>query len=161
MAKITIKKCDSISDQVEQIRAEVRARAYEISKRNGSEPGRDLEYWLEAERELINRPCIELREQENGYDATIAAPGMDPRDLKVSVSRTAVLVTTEVSHEHKEDTSKLLLCDFARGRLFREIEFPREINPDSVKLDFKAGVLRLKAEIAKVSKPRKARGQAA
>ncbi len=41
---------------------EIKRRAYELYLERGEEPGRDLEDWLEAERELASHEIVPLEE---------------------------------------------------------------------------------------------------
>jgi hypothetical protein len=42
---------------------DVARRAYQLFQARGSEPGRDLEHWLDAERELSHTPASEATDQ--------------------------------------------------------------------------------------------------
>jgi hypothetical protein len=60
-----------MSDQHESPRNEpttashddVARRAYELFQARGSEPGHDLEHWLDAERELSGTPASEVADE--------------------------------------------------------------------------------------------------
>ena len=54
---------------------EIACRAYEIYEERGSEPGRDLEDWFEAERELRVRRAITGEATEHPGDAMSRAAG--------------------------------------------------------------------------------------
>ena len=58
-------------------------RAYEIFSGNGGIFGKDIEDWLQAERELVWKPAIELEEKENEFLLQVAAPGIDPKDIDI------------------------------------------------------------------------------
>jgi hypothetical protein len=47
-------------------RDDVARRAYELFQARGAEPGRDLENWLEAERELSRTSEKALQDQSSG-----------------------------------------------------------------------------------------------
>jgi len=135
--KITVKKTESVLEQIERMRDRIMDRAYHISRSNGSQPGGDVEHWLKAERELVWKPSIELFETKDAYEAKIALPGIDPGDFRIEVNRNALLVTGEISHEHEEENGNVIVCEFEQGKLFREVIFPRQIDPDSIKTDLK------------------------
>jgi len=145
---VPIRKAESIHDEIERMNDRIMHRAYEIFLGNGSNVGHDLDDWLAAERELVWKPAIELRENGNEILLTIAMSGVEPIDLNIEVTAEALLVRGETQHDHKQDEGEIYTCEFASGTLFRAIHLPKPIDPDRVKADFSNGLLRLKAPIA-------------
>jgi HSP20 family molecular chaperone IbpA len=41
------------------------------------------------------------------------------------------------------------LCEFSRGKVFRSIHLPEQIDPETAKAEYRNGLLRLTASIAK------------
>jgi HSP20 family molecular chaperone IbpA len=60
-----------------------------------------------------------------------------------------VLIRADVDHEHSAEEGTVHVCEFNGGKLFRSIHFPEKIDPDSVKAEYRNGLLVLKAAIAK------------
>lgn len=54
---------------------EIACRAYEIYQERGNEPGRDLDDWLQAERELNTRRIIPAETTEHPEDTLSRAAG--------------------------------------------------------------------------------------
>jgi HSP20 family protein len=146
--KLSIKKTSSIFEEIERLKDQITRRAYDIFTGNGSSIGKDLDDWLAAERELFWKPAIELREKDNEYFVDIALPGIDPKDLEVKVTPDDLLVKGETRHEHHDDKEKVHTCEFQLGSVFRTVRFPKKINPDNVKAEFKNGMLCLTAPLA-------------
>jgi HSP20 family protein len=155
MATVPVKKTESIFDQLNDLQNRITERAFEIFDGNGHTFGRDLENWLQAERELVWKPSIELEEKDNEFRLQIAAPGVDPKDIDIEATPEYVLVKAECHHEHKEEQGKVHICEFTSGNLFRSVRFPKEIDPDHVKAEFKNGMLTLIAQVAKEAQARK------
>ena len=82
-------------------------------------------------------------------------PGVDPKDIDIEVTSEYLLVKAEARHEHNADTGHVHICEFESGNLFRSIRFPKTINPNEVKAEFKNGVLHLNAGIAPEGEARK------
>jgi HSP20 family protein len=143
-----IYKTDSIVDEVKGIQDHVMQRAYEIFLQEGSQHGRDLEHWFRAEDELLWKPVIELREEEGRFRLEVALPGVDMRDISVLVTPDEILLKANIRHEHKEGTGEVRICEFDTGKLFRSLHLPQKIDPNSVKAEFKNGLLKLTAEFA-------------
>ena len=84
---LPIRKSKSIFDEIDKIQDRIMRRAYEIFSGNGGIFGKDIEDWLQAERELVWKPAIELEEKENEFMLQVAAPGIDPKDIDIEVTR--------------------------------------------------------------------------
>lgn len=152
---LPVKKTESIFDDLFRTEQRIMRRAYDIFLGNGGILGRDLDNWLAAERELVWKPAIEMEDKDKEFDLKIAVAGIDPKDLDIEVTPDYLLVKAETRHEHKEGKGKTLKCEFSSGNLFRAVHFPKKINPDKVKAEFKNGLLRITAEIAEEARARK------
>ena len=152
---LPIRKSKSMFDEIERMRDRVMRRAYEIFSSNGGIFGSDIGDWLQAERELVWKPAIELDEKDNEFRLEIAAPGVDPKDIDIEVTPEDILVRADVHHEHKEKKGEVYACEFASGNLFRSIHLPKKIDADKVKAEFKNGMLTLKAPVAEEARARK------
>jgi HSP20 family protein len=158
---LPIKKTQSIFDEMEKMRDRIMRRAYEIFEGNGHSFGKDLDDWLKAERELLRKPAIELREKDDEFLIDVAVPGIEAKDLDIEVTPEDLLVKGETHHEHKEEKGKVHTSEFESGSVFRTIHFPKKIDPDKVKAEFKNGVLHLKAPVAEEQRAKKVEIEAA
>ena len=136
-------------------------RAHEIFRTNGGIFGRDLDDWLQAERELVWKPSIELDEKNNEFRLRVAVPGVDPKDIDIEVTPEDILVKADLHHEHKEEKEEVYTCEFASGNLFRSVHLPKKIDPDKVKAEFKNGIVSLKAPVAEAARAREVQIEAA
>jgi HSP20 family protein len=152
---LPVQKTESIFDEVNSLHERIMKRAFQIFDGNGQILGRDLEDWLQAERELVWKPAIELEEKDQEFHLQIAVPGVDPKDIDIEVTPEGILVKAETHHEHKEEKGKVHVCEFTSGNMFRSVRLPKKIDPDKVKAEFKNGMLSLTAEIAKEGQARK------
>jgi len=158
---LPIRKSTSIFEELDRMQDRIMRRAYEIFSGNGGIFGKDIEDWLQAERELVWKPAIELEEKDNEFLLQIAAPGVDPKDIDIEVTSEDILVKADVHHEHKEKKGDVYACEFASGNLFRSIHLPKKIDPDKVKAEFKNGMLSLKAPVAEEARVKKVTVEAA
>jgi HSP20 family protein len=110
---------------------------------------------LDAERQLVWKPAIELSEKDAAFHVSVAIPGVDPKALDIEVAPDYVLIKAEVHHEHTSNKGKVYDCEFEMGRLFRSIRFPKRIDPNKVKAEFKNGMLYLTALVAEEAQLRK------
>ena len=157
---LPVRKMESIAEEVDKLNQLIMRRAYDIFAA-GEGPGSELDNWLAAERELVWRPAIELREKNKEFLINIAVPGIDPADLSLEVTPDRLLVKGEFRHEHAAEEGQIHTCEFQAGSLFRVITFPKKVDPGKVKADFRNGILRVKAVIVEEQRKKKVAIEAA
>src|SRR5437867_9520030 len=158
---VAIRKISSLLDEMNQMQERIMRRAYTIFERNGRLLGRDLDHWLQAERELVWKQAVELRETDGEFVLEVAVPGVDPTDIDIEVTPEDIVLKADIQHEHEEKKGTVHICEFQSGRMFRSIHLPKRINPDKVKAEFNNGLLRLTAEVAAEARAKKIKPEAA
>lgn len=158
---VPIRKSKSVFDEIDRMHDRIMRRAYDIFTSNGGLFGKDIDDWMQAERELAWRPAVELTEKDDTFYLEVAAPGVDPKELNVEVTPDDILIRADVHHEHKEKKGDVYICEFAHGNLFRSIHLPKKIDPDKVKAEFKNGLLTLNAPVAEEARAKKVTIEAA
>jgi HSP20 family protein len=158
---VPVRRPASVFDQIKNMQDRIMRRAYEIFEGNGGIQGRDLENWMQAERELLWKPEFELSEKDGKFQLEVAIPGVDAKDLDIEVTPEDIILSAETRHEHTEHKGTVHYCEFQSGKMFRSIRLPKKIEPDRVKAEFKNGLLRVTAEIAEESRARKVKPEAA
>lgn len=138
---------ESVLDELQQMEDRIMRGAYDIFEKNGRSHGRDLQDWLDAERELVWKPPIDLREEGREIVVTIAVPGVDPKDLDIQATPAHLLIKAPARHEHKEGEC-VHTCEFLPGNLFRSVTFPKRIDPARIKTSVVNGLLQVRAAVA-------------
>ena len=161
MGEVAVQKTESVWDQLQKMEERIMRRAYDIFHGNGGAFGKDLDNWLTAERELIWKPAIELKEKDTQFEVKIAVAGVDPKDLQVEVTSEDLLVKGETKTEKKDEKGEIHTSEFQSGSLFRSIHFPKKVDTDKVKAEVKNGLLTIVAPIAEEAKAKKVNVQAA
>jgi HSP20 family protein len=152
---VSIRKKDSVWEDLDRMREQITRRAYDLFVASGGRFGRELDDWLAAEQELVWKPAIELREKDNEFILKIAVPGVDPMDLDVEVTTEDLLVKAEGPKEPNEPTGDLYAAELPTGNLFRSIHFPKKVDTDNVNTEFKNGILTIRVAIAQPAEARK------
>ncbi len=154
MAKsdIEVRKADSIFNELDRLHQAIRQRAYDLFSRNGGTLGGGaLTDWLSAERDLVSKPAVEVRQKDGQFEVIAALPGLEAKDLDVQITPQDLLIKAETMHEHTSNTGTVHRCEFDRGKIFRSIHFPEKVDPNSVRADYRNGMLHLTAAIAKAA----------
>jgi len=81
-------------------------------------------------------------------------PGVEKKDLDVSVTETSVTIKGTTSHEEKEEKGDYYRCEISRGAYARTVALPSYVDADKAKASFKDGVLELTLPKVEKSKRR-------
>lgn len=155
MATVHLKKKDSIRDEVERIQQRIAERAYALFRgRNGGDSD-PLSDWVCAERDLVWKPAIEVREQDGALTVLAALPGVEAKDIEVDVTPEDVVIKAETAHVHTRDEGSVHRSEFVSGEAFRSIGLPKRIDTAKVKADYQNGMLRITAPIATETQARR------
>jgi len=153
-SNIEVKKVETLFDELDRLHEAIKGRAYDLFRNTGTPWGSALRDWLTAEREFVSRPPIELRQKDSTFEVRVALPGVDAKDLDVQITSEGMLIKADAAHEHGAECS-VHVCEFGPGKVFRSIDFPEKIDPDSAKAELKNGMLFLTASIAKAATAKK------
>jgi len=146
---VALKKAESIFAELDQLHTAISRRAYDLFQNRGTLWAGALADWLSAERQLVWKPAIELRQKNNQFEVRAATPGVDAKDLDVQITPEDVLIKADIQHKHTPEQGAVEVCEFTEGQLFRSIHFPQKVDPDSARAEYRNGMLRITASIAK------------
>jgi HSP20 family protein len=89
-------------------------------------------------------PKVDIVDQENEIVVRAEMPGVEKRDLDVSLTESTVTIKGQTSHEEKEEKGEYYRCEISRGSFSRTVALPGEIDTEKAKASFKDGVLEMK-----------------
>ncbi|MFB2836783.1 Hsp20/alpha crystallin family protein [Floridanema evergladense] len=91
----------------------------------------------------IWKPGVEL--QDNGDNLTLKAeiPGVEAKDLDISVLRDAVVIRGEHRYENKAENKGYFRSEFRYGKFERVVSLPVAVQNDKVEANFANGILTL------------------
>jgi HSP20 family molecular chaperone IbpA len=135
----------SLVDKMETLAERVRERAYGIFEGRGTK-GRELEDWLQAERDLVLNPVSELIEKDGKFEIRVAAPGFKPAETNVTAFPDAVIISAQSNHKHEEHNEDVHFCEFGAKTLYRRLDLPKPVNVDKVTARLDDGVLCITAQ---------------
>ena len=134
-----------VFEEIKGLAERVRERAFEIFQHRAGALGSDLDDWFKAEHELIGMPQSDLVEKNGKFEARVAVPGFDAKDVSVTALPEALLVRANSTHQHDTIEENVRFCEFGERTLFRRFDLPAPINVDKVTADLDKGVLKLTA----------------
>ena len=111
----------------------------------------ELESWLTG----TSYPKVNL--YKNGEEIFIAAeaPGVDPKDIELSVHDTKVIISGEVRRRSKDEHEVYHRCERSTGKFHRELTLPFRPDTNQIKAECKNGILLVFLPRLEGDKPKK------
>jgi len=106
--------------------------------------------FFRGERDLV--PAFDVSETEDRINVKADLPGIDPKDLDISVAGNILTVKGEKKKEEEEKGENFYRSERRYGMFSRSIPLPGEVKSEDIEASYKDGVLRLsirKPETAK------------
>jgi HSP20 family protein len=103
------------------------------------------------EREWL--PSLDVSETKNDIVVKAEVPGMDPKDINISLSNGVLTIKGEKKHEREEKEEDYRLIERSYGAFARSIQLPVEVQSNKVNASYKNGILKVtlpKSEEAKI-----------
>jgi len=105
-----------------------------------------LDSWGERSFGAAWLPSVDVSEDEKGVKVALEVPGIDPKDIEISLSGNMLRVEGE-KKEEKEDKGKDYYRSERRfGSFSRVVELPPGTDLDSIQADYQNGVLSITAK---------------
>ena len=86
-------------------------------------------------------PKVDVKESEKDIRVTAELPGMNDKDIDVSLSKDALTIRGEKKEEKEDKGKDYYRMERSYGSFARTVPLPAEIDTDKVKAEFKKGVL--------------------
>ena len=100
-------------------------------------------------------PSLDLTDRGDSLVAELEVPGMDPKDIDISVTGDILTISGEKKREREDKEHNYHLVESSYGKFSRSVRLPSIVNPDRVKASYKDGILSItldKTEQAKTKK---------
>ncbi len=86
-------------------------------------------------------PSVDVKEKDDEFVVTVELPGMDAKDVDISISDDILTLRGEKKEEKEEKEGNYYRRECSYGSFHRDIPLPAEVEPDKVEAEFKRGVL--------------------
>ena len=97
-------------------------------------------------------PKVDVIDRDNEVMVKAELPGVDKKDLDVTVTQNTVTIKGSTSHEEKEEKGDYYRCELSRGSYSRTLSLPADVDEEKTKARFKDGILELTLPKVKKSK---------
>ncbi|MCB1316508.1 MAG: Hsp20/alpha crystallin family protein [Leptospiraceae bacterium] len=104
-------------------------------------------------------PQLDISEDEKAYTIKADLPGMNEKDIDVSVEDDTLYIKAERRLEHEEEDKKRNYHRIERsyGSYQRALRLPEDVNRDKIDANYKDGVLTIALEKSPNAKPERRR----
>ena len=96
----------------------------------------------------LNVPAVNITEDKNAYEVSLAAPGMKKDDFKIDVDGNMLTISSEKEKTNEEKDKKFTRKEYSYSSFSRSFTLPEEVNQERIDAKYEEGVL-------KISLPRK------
>lgn len=86
---------------------------------------------------------VNIREDENKYELSLVAPGLQKEDFKISVDKNTLSIGYERKEENKETKDKWLRQEFRMRSFKRSFALNEKIDVTGIQAQYEQGVLRV------------------
>ncbi len=88
-------------------------------------------------------PSIDVSETKNDIVVKAELPGMDPKDIDISLSDGSLVLKGEKKHEKEEKEENYHFVERSYGSFVRSVHLPAEVKHDKISASYKNGVLKV------------------
>jgi len=96
-----------------------------------------------ATRQMTFAPRVDLSESDKEVRVTAELPGIDEKNVEVSITADALTISGEKKEEHEQKEGAYHMVERSYGSFSRTIALPREVDADKAKASYKNGVLEI------------------
>ncbi len=86
-------------------------------------------------------PSLDVREDKSGYTISVDLPGMEKKDIDISIDEGVLSISGERKHEINEEDNGWIRNEVSYGKFRRSFTLTDDVDQDSIKASFKNGVL--------------------
>jgi HSP20 family protein len=88
-------------------------------------------------------PTLDVSETKNDYVVKAELPGIDPKDIDISITNDLITIKGEKKQEKEEKEENYHLIERSYGSFTRPVRLPGQVQSDKINATFKNGVLKV------------------
>jgi len=89
-------------------------------------------------------PRVDVKDEDKEIIVSAELPGMDQKDIEVTVTNDSVRISGQKKHEREEEEKDFYRHERFCGSFDRVIDLPAEVDEDKAEAEFSKGVLTIK-----------------
>lgn len=109
--------------------------------------------WPESALRDVQLPKLDVIDREAEVIVRAEMPGVDKKDINISVGPDTLTIRGETRHEEKEEKGDYYRSEISRGAFSRTVALPASVNGDNARATMNNGVLEI--SLPKVEKAKR------
>lgn len=89
-------------------------------------------------------PAMDVVEKDKAFEITAELPGMDEKNIEISLSNGSIVIKGEKSEEKEEKDKEYYMSERRYGSFRRSFKLPETVDTDKIEAAFAKGVLTVK-----------------
>jgi len=103
----------------------------------------------------VGHPSRDVLEDDDNYYVTISVPGVNKDDVQLSLLGDTLTIKGERKAPSFDEAKLQVRCECRYGSFHRTVEFPKSVQADAIKADYKDGILNITLPKTEAVKPKK------
>jgi HSP20 family protein len=99
-------------------------------------------------------PRVDITENDANYTIKADLPGMDKKDVSITVENNVLTIVGEKKEEHKKEQGKYYHLERSYGKFARSFALPDEVSANTIEAKMNNGVLELTLPKTERAKPK-------
>lgn len=92
---------------------------------------------------MFTFPAVEMKETAKAFKLSVEVPGVEAKDVEVTVENGALVIKGEKNEEREEEEKGYSFSERSYGSFERRIELPSSADHENIKAKAKDGVLKI------------------
>ena len=101
------------------------------------------------------RPAVDIKEEENRFLIQADVPGVDPKDIEITMENGVLTIRGERTGETKKEGEGYSRVERVRGSFYRRFSLPDTADADRIEAQGKHGVLEIVIPKKEKAKPKR------
>lgn len=106
-----------------------------------------------AERNTSLAPRIDVTEHDSSYEIHAELPGVDKKDIELSVKENVLMLTGEKKVENEQKDDKHFIAERRFGSFERSFRLSDSVDPENITAEFKNGILKVTVPKVETQEP--------
>ena len=100
-------------------------------------------------------PSVDIKEDKDAFTIEADIPGVDPKDIEVSMENAVLTIKGERNLEKREEDKAYKRVERLHGNFYRRFSLPETADPEKISASGKNGVLQVRIPKREIVQPRK------